>query len=52
MGEEVSATLRWRDLGSARDGGRPLSNTLRLLLLAVSYGGGMIVGELLRIIGA
>ena len=44
-------TWRWGDLASARAGGRPLSNTIRLFFITASLGGGIVVGELLRAIG-
>jgi len=45
----LNAALKLSDLASAPAGGRPLSNSLRFLLLTSSFGGGMLVGELLRI---
>jgi hypothetical protein len=48
----VDATWTWTDLAPARAGGRPLPNHIRLFLLTAAMGGGVIFGELVRLIAA
>ena len=48
----MDATWTWTDLAPARAGGRTLPNHVRLLLLTAAMGGGVVFGELVRLIAA
>jgi hypothetical protein len=44
-------TWQWRDVAPARSGGRPLPNAVRFFFVTVAFGGGVLFGDVLRLLG-